>query len=87
MGGRFPQAGFYPSQCLNALALEIPLSGARENRFSGKTILNAKRIFHDPFQTFLRFRHDTKIIARPRIRKLKNPVQSNLSIALTGFRE
>jgi hypothetical protein len=87
MRGRFPQAGLDPLQRLNTLALEITFSGARENGFGGKTILDAKRILHDPFQPFLRFHHVSKVIARPRNRKSKNPVHLNLSIALTGFRE
>jgi hypothetical protein len=120
MGGGFSQAGLDPLQRLDALALEKTFPSARENGFGGKTILDAKRILHDPFQPFLRFRHVYKIIARPRVRKLKNPVMSqfgcrarreeccpkelvtssptnqdtakkpvqlNLSIALTGFRE
>lgn len=41
MGGGFSQAGLDPLQSLNALALEITFSSARENRFGGKTILDA----------------------------------------------
>jgi hypothetical protein len=73
MGGRFSQAGLDPLQRLDALAFEKTFSSAREDGFGGKTILNAKRIFHDPFQPFLRFRHTSKVIACTRIRKLKNP--------------
>jgi len=87
MGGGFSQAGLDPLQRLDAFALEITFSGARENGFGGKTILDAKRILHDSFQPFLRFRHVSKVIARPRNRKLKKLLQLNLSIALTGFRE
>jgi hypothetical protein len=86
MGGGFPQAGLDPLQRLNAFTLEITFSGARQDGFGGKTILDAKRIFHDPFQPFLRFRHVSKVIARPYNRKSKNPARLNLSIALTGFR-
>jgi hypothetical protein len=86
MGGGFPQAGLDPLQRLDALAFEITFSSARQNGFGGKTVLNAKRIFHDPFQPFLRFRHVSKVIVRQGNRKLKNPVRLNLSIALTGFR-
>jgi len=87
LGGGFPQPGLDPLQRRDALALKKTFPGARENGFGGKTILDAQRILHDPFQPFLRFRHVSKVIARPRNRKLKNPAQLNLSIALTGFRE
>ena len=86
MGGGFSQTGFDPLQCRDTLALEETFPGARQNGFSGKTVLNAKRIFHYPFQPFLRCRHVSKVVAQPRHRKLKNPVQLNLSIALTDFR-
>jgi hypothetical protein len=87
MDGRFPQAGLDPLQRRDALALKKTFSGAGQNGFGGKTVLNAERILHDPFQPFLRFHHASKVIARPRNRKSKNPVRLNLSIALTGFRE
>ena len=85
MGVGFSQAGLDPLQRLNALAFEITFSSARQDRFGSKTVLNAKCILHNPFQPFLRFRHVSKVIARPCNRKLKNPVQLNLSIALTRF--
>jgi len=87
MGGGFPQASLDPLQRLNAFALEKTFSGARQNGFGGKTVLKAKRILHDPFQPFLRFRHASKVIARHCNRILKNPAEPNLSIALTAFRE
>ena len=74
MGSGFSQASLDPLQRLNALAFEITFSSARQNGFGGKTVLDAKRILHDPFQPFLRFRHASKVIACTRIRKLKNPV-------------
>ena len=78
MGGGFPQAGLDPLQRRYTFALEKTFSGARQNGFGGKTVLNAKRILHDPFQPFLRFRHVSKVIARPCNRKLKNPVRAQL---------
>ena len=86
MNGGFPQASLDPLQRLNAFALEKTFSGARQNGFGGKTILDAKRILHDPFQPFLRFRHVSKAIARTRIRKLKNPAQLNGIVLISELR-
>ena len=86
MNGGFPQPGLDPLQRRDALALKKTFPGARENGFGGKTVLNAKRILHDPFQPFLRFRHVTKIIARLRIRKLKNPVQLSGIVIISELR-
>ena len=87
MSRRFFQAGLDSLQCPDTLALEITFARARKHGFGGKTILNAKRILHDPFQPFLRVTHACKINIRRHNRKLKNPTQLNCSIALTRFRE
>ena len=87
MSCRLFQTGLDPLQGRNALTLEIAFSSARKHGFGGKTILNAERILHDPFQPFLRFTHAFKISIQRHNRKLKNPARLNCSIALTRSRE
>jgi hypothetical protein len=83
----FSQTGLDALQSLNALAFEITFACAREHGFGGKTVLNTERIFHDPFQSFLRVSHVSNLIKPQHNRKSKNPARLNLSIALTRFRE
>jgi hypothetical protein len=85
MCGGFFQASFDALQGFDAFAFEITSAGSRQHWFSGKTILNPECIFHDPFQTFLRFVHGFKVNLPRQNRKLKNPPRGNLTIALPRF--
>jgi hypothetical protein len=66
-------------QCPDAFAFQKTLSGAGEDRFGSKTVLDSEGILHDPSQAFLLgFCHAAKITNESPNRKL-NKLGARLS--------
>jgi hypothetical protein len=68
----FAQTSLDPPQGFHTFTSEVPLPRPRQNWFGCKTVLNTKRILHDPLQPFsLSFRHARNLLNSHANRKPK----------------